>query len=359
MTKPIAFGVIGGAWRAEFFFRIATLLPDRFRVCGCVAKSDETRTHVSREWGIRVFETIDELLEQKPEFVVISVPRAVCPSIILELAARRVAALAETPPAPDLDGLISLWNALPATAQVQVAEQYPFQPLHAARLAFVRAGKLGDVSQAQISVAHGYHGIALIRKFLNVGFENAQIEAFQFKSALIEGPNRKGPPTAENEIESIQTFATLRFGHKLGLFDFTSDQYFSWIRSNRVLIRGVRGEIVNTDARYLIDAWNPTTFRFDRHDAGETGNLEGFYHKGYAAGSTWWYRNPFATGRLSDDEIAIATCLESMGRYLETGEPFYSLADAAQDHYLSLLVDEAVNTGTTLESRNQIWSGLI
>ena len=61
--------------------------------------------------------------------------------------------LAETPPAPDLKGLIQLSKDLPGNARVQVAEQYPFQPLHAARLALARSGKLGEITQAQISVA--------------------------------------------------------------------------------------------------------------------------------------------------------------------------------------------------------------
>lgn len=45
-----------------------------------------------------------------------------------------------------------------------------------------------------------------------------------------------------------------------------------------------------------------------------------------------------------------------MKRYLETGKSFYSLAEASQDHYLSLLLDEATRTGKTLESTNQVWA---
>jgi hypothetical protein len=63
------------------------------------------------------------------------------------------------------------------------------------------------------------------------------------------------------------------------------------------------------------------------------------------------------SARLSDDEIAIATCLESMARYLDTGESFYDLAEASQDHYLSILIDQAAKTGNPVESSNQIWRG--
>jgi predicted dehydrogenase len=355
MEDPIIFGLVGGGWRAEFFFRIAQLLPERFRVVGCVSKSEAKRVRIKANWNIPVFDTADELLNEQPEFVVTSVPRAVSGALIVELASQSMPVLAETPPAEDLEGLIRLWETLPANARVQVAEQYAFQPLHAARLAFVRAGKLGKISQAQISVAHGYHGISLIRKFLDIGYENVLVKAFEFKSQLIAGPDRSGPPSEEKEVESQQTIAYLQFGRQLAIFDFSGDQYFSWIRSPRLLVRGDRGEINNTDGTYLADFRRPVRIRFERNDAGQAGNLEGYYHKGYSAGGEDWYQNPFAPGRLSDDEIAVATCLESMRHYLKTGESFYSLAEASQDHYLSLTVEEAKRSGRPLESSQQIW----
>src|SRR3984893_5720162 len=97
----------------------------------------------------------------------------------------------------------------------------------------------------------------------------------------------------------------------------------------------------------------PVRIRFERKDAGQGGNLEGYYHQGYYAEGEDWYHNPFAPGRLSDDEIAVATCLESMRGYLETGKSFYSLAEASQDHYLSLLLDEATTTTKPIESPKQ------
>jgi hypothetical protein len=356
MSTPVVFGLVGGAWRAEFFFRIARALPSRFRVAGCFAPSAATRTRIKADWDIPVFDHLDGLLKEKPEFVVTSVPWAASEPLIVELSAKNMPVLAETPPAADLEGLTRLWQNLPAHAKVQVAEQYAFQPLHAARLAFVRAGKLGEISQAQVSVAHGYHGISLIRKFLNIGYENVVVRAFEFKSPLIAGPNRDGPPVEDKTIESVQNIAHLQFGSKLAIFDFTPDQYFSWIRSQRLLVRGERGEINNLEGAYLNDFRTPLKIRFERSDAGQMGNLEGYYHQGYAAGGEVWYQNPFIPGRLSDDEIAVATCLESMRTYLETGQSFYSLAEASQDHYLSILIKEATNSGRTLESSSQVWA---
>ncbi len=355
MAKPIVFGLVGGAWRAEFYFRIAQALPDRFRVAGCFARTEATRSRIKTDWNIPVFDNMEGLLNQQPEFVVTSVPWAASEPLLIELASKNMPVLAETPPASDLEGLTRLWQRLPGNARIQVAEQYSFQPLHAARLALVRAGKLGEVSQVQVSVAHGYHGISLIRKFLNIDYQNASIRAFEFKSPLIAGPGRSGPPSEEKEVESLQMIAYLQFGPKLAVFDFTSDQYFSWVRSQRLLVRGERGEINNLESCYLDDFRTPVRIRFERNDAGEAGNLEGYHHKGYSAGGQDWYRNPFTPGRLSDDEIAVATCLESMRRYVEMGRPFYSLAEASQDHYLSLMMNEAVRSGKTLESTNQVW----
>jgi hypothetical protein len=356
MNGLISFGLVGGAWRAEFFFRIAQALPERFRVVGCVTKNAGRRERIKAVWNIPVFDHVDELLNESPDFVVTSVPWEASGPLLLELASKNVPVLAETPPAADLGALTLLWTSLPSSARIQVAEQYAFQPLHAARLAFVRAARLGEVSEAQVSIAHGYHGISLIRKFLNVGFESAVISAFEFRSPLIAGPDRSGPPSEEKQIESLQTIAHLQFGKKLAIFDFTGDQYYSWIRSHRLLVRGDRGEINNLEATYLDDFRTPVSVRFERHDAGHTGNLEGHHHKGYSAGAKTWYENPFAPGRLSDDEIAIATCLYSMKRYLQTREPFYSLAEASQDHYLSILVGEAAKNGRTIESSSQVWN---
>jgi predicted dehydrogenase len=355
MSNPIVFGLVGGGWRAEFYFRIAQELPERFRVAGCFARNEATRAGIKRAWDIPVFATMDGLLSEDPEFVVTSVPWAASGPLLVELASRNMPVLAETPPASDLEALTSLWQNLPENARVQIAEQYAFQPLHAARLALVRSGKLGEISQVQVSLAHGYHGISLIRKFLDIGFENVAIQAFVFKSPLIAGPGRAGPPSEEKKTESLQTVAHLRFGAQLAIFDFAPDQYFSWVRSPRLLVRGERGEINNLDASYLVDFQTPVRVRFDRNDAGQAGNLEGYYHKGYSAGGASWYQNPFAPGRLSDDEIAVATCLESMKRYIKTGESFYSLAEASQDHYLNLLLTEATTMDEKVESSDQVW----
>jgi hypothetical protein len=266
--KPIEFAIVGAGWRAEFFLRIAKALPDRFRIVGIVVRNADKGKAVEAAWAVPIFRDTDSLLAAaRPAFVVVSVPQPVAPLIIAELVNRNVAILTETPPAPTREGLLDLWKLVERGAHIQVAEQYIYQPLHSARLALIRAGKLGEPSFAQVSACHGYHGTSLIRHFLNIGFELATVTARAFEADIIAGPGRAGPPEFEKIGRSRQVIAQFDFGHKLGIYDFTGDQYFSWIRSHSVLVRGPRGEIRDQEVR-LLEAFDRTShFELLRQDA--------------------------------------------------------------------------------------------
>ncbi len=351
----IRFGIVGVGWRTEFFLRIAQACPDRFLVTGIVGHTPEKAQRVSASFGVPLFSSVEDLVRAQPQFVVTSVPWDVNFHLLKQLAELGMPALSETPPAESIAEMAELCELVRRGAKIQVAEQYFLQPHHAARLAFIASGKLGRVSQAQVSVAHGYHGISLIRRFLGVGFENAEVTATTFVSPMIEGPGRSGGPNREAVVESEQTIAWLNFGDRLGTFDFTSRQYFATIRDPRILIRGDRGELVNDAATYLQDFRTPIRVDFVRHTAGERGNLAGLYLRGIQAGESWVYENPLAPARLFDDEIAIADCLIKMAEYVATGEDFYSLADACQDRYLDLVIDEAVREKRTIRTESQSW----
>ncbi len=358
--EKVRFAIVGGAgWRAQFFLHIAAALPERFEVCAAVVRNEEKARQQEENWDVKTYRTLDAMLEASdPLFVVVSVTRGSAPDILSVLSDRGVPALCETPPAEDVETLTRMCELVRGGAKIQVAEQYIFQPMHAGRLAIVQSGKLGAVTQAQVSCAHGYHGVSLIRHLLGVRFEEATISGFRFTSPIVAGPGRSGAPVEEKVRDSIQNVAYLDFGGKLGVLDFTGDQYFSWIRSDRVLVRGERGEINNTYVRYLRDYLTPIESELHRVDTGHGGSLEGYYHKGIVAAGEWVYRNPFAPGRLSDEEIAIATTLSGMSEYVRTGTDFYSLPDAAQDRYLDLEITRAIETGKTIRTTAQGWAEL-
>ncbi|SFE52532.1 Oxidoreductase family, NAD-binding Rossmann fold [Paenibacillus catalpae] len=353
----VRFGIIGGGWRSEFFLRIAKALPELFEVAGVVVRDGEKGKAFEQTWGVSTFRTIEAMLEGASlSFAVVSVPRKVAPDVILELSSRDVPVLCETPPAEKLEDLIALYRQVGGKGRIQVAEQYAFQPNHAGRLAIVRSGKLGEVTQAQVSAAHDYHGISLMRRFLGIGFENAAIRATSFTSPIIGGPGRSGPPEESRIVQSQQVMASFDFGGKYGVYDFTGDQYFSWIRSPRLLVRGERGEINNFDVRYLLDHLTPVHLQLTRQQAGLDGNLEGYYLKSLHCGEQVVYRNTTAPARLTDDEIAVAACLERMSVYAAGGEDFYSLAEACQDHYLALMMQQSLQSGETVTTETQCWA---
>jgi hypothetical protein len=276
--------------------------------------------------------------------------------VIRELAELGIPVLSETPPAPDIEGLIELNELAKKGAGIQVAEQYHLQPGHAARIYAVTKGLLGTVSQVQISAAHGYHGISLIRRLLGITYEPCTIAGQAFKSPLMAGPDRRGPPGREEIRDSAQQFFRFDFGDKLGVYDFTGDQYFSWIRNERVLVRGERGEIINKEMTYLKDYLTPVQLHFMRHAAGQDGNLEGNYLKGIQLGDSWVYKNPYIPASLTDDEIAVASCLTGMSKYVAGGQAFYSLAEASQDQYLSLICARALIEGKSIRTDVMPWA---
>ncbi len=347
----ILFGIVGSGWRAEFFLRVARSMPEKFSVTGVTSRNAEKRSRLEKQWGVRAFASAQELLDQKNAmFVATAVPGAVNPEVIAACAGAGMPVLSETPPAPDEKGLQALDRLAAKGLKIQVAEQYHLQPHHAACLELAAQEKLGSISQVQVSVAHGYHGISLMRRLLGIGFEPCTITARVFRSPIVAGPDRRGPPRERRIKDSVQQLAWFDFGDRMGVFDFTGDQYFSWIRNARLLVRGERGEIVNRQVTYLKDFQTPIRLDFVRHQGGVDGNLEANCLRGIQLGDEWLYVNPCIPAALTDDEIAVASCLFRMADYVETGREFYSLAEASQDHYLFLKMQEAIETGTAIRA---------
>jgi hypothetical protein len=45
-----------------------------------------------------------------------------------------------------------------------------------------------------------------------------------------------------------------------------------------------------------------------------------------------------------------------MAEYVEGGPSFYSLAEAVQDHYLGMMIEEAAETGMPILAEPHVWS---
>jgi predicted dehydrogenase len=358
--SPYRFAIIGAGWRAEFFLRIVAALPERFRLEGLVVRNAEKGRNVEERCGHPTYRTVPDLLSAvTPEFLVVSVSYAANHEVNKSLLDTGLPVLSETPPAATLEQMLDLWHEVQARgARFQVAEQFTRQPHHAARLAAVRQGRIGSVHKAYVSVCHGYHGTSLIRHFLDVGFAEARIVGMTFTDRVLDPGGREGPPASPRVQEHSQQVALIDFGGgRQAVFDFVGVQYFSPLRSQRVALRGERGEVVDHMLHMQTEAGEPLSLPFRRHVAGPNGNLEGHHLKGIQLGEQWVFRNPTAPARLSDEEIAMADVLQGMGEYVRGGPEAYPLSEAMQDHYLGLLIREACESGRAVIATAQAWTG--
>jgi hypothetical protein len=123
------------------------------------------------------------------------------------------------------------------------------------------------------------------------------------------------------------------------------------------LARGERGEVRDAEVSYLKDFHTPVTLALRRMDSGRSGGPEGGGHLGILAGEEWIYENPFPGVDLSDDEIAGATSLLRMAEHVRAGGPGpYPFAEAAQDQYLALCIEQACASGDAVTTERQPWA---
>lgn len=350
----VRFGLVGTGWRCRFFARVARLVPARFELAGVVTRSAGTGASV---WGVPAYPNVDELVAGPPlDYVVVSVPRAAVVAITARLVELGQAALVETPPASDQAGLETVASLAAGGGRIQVAENYPWQPLHAARLAMTDAGLIGPLHEAVLSVAHDYHGFALMRRHLQVAGAPATIMATTTTAPVQTGAARTGPRAEATTTTSERTHALVDFGDQVGVYDFASTQYWSYVHRHHVVLRGRDGEIAGEQVTTVTGAEDTISDTLTRQATGTGGNMAGTHVRGISAAGRWWWRNPFPGARLFDDEVAVATLMELMARYVAGGPGFYGAADAAQDTYLTFAMRRAAETGEPVRTTRQAWN---
>lgn len=319
----IKYGIIGAGWRSEFYLRIAKLLPNIFSVSGIYIRNPEKRKEFSEKYDVSIFDNLEDLLKCEFDFIVSCVNKDSITNTAQMLSDRGIFVLTETPVADEsLNG------------KIQVAEQFHLMPRNQAYKKLIDSGILGEVHQVQLSCCHDYHAASLIRYFLNINDEIPQKTTISLADKVLRYNSRTGhlEPVLVNSEQKLTVFD---FGGKTAVYDFNFEQYFSDIRSSRIVIRGTNGEIVNNTCTYLKDGL-PHSFEITRNLFGKEESLDGFSLLNITANGEILYTNPFKYARLSDEEIAIATCLLKMNDYIKTGNEFYSAKSAFTDYSLML-----------------------
>ncbi|MFD1721623.1 Gfo/Idh/MocA family protein [Amnibacterium endophyticum] len=357
---PCRYAVVGSGWRALAYLRLAHLLPDLFEVTGAVTRREEPGRQVETDFGVRSFRSVeDALAADRPDFVVLSVPWPVTPELTRALVERGVPVLAETPPAPDVDGMRSLWADVGAADLVQVAEQYPLMPLHAARLGLVRDGLIGVPGSAQVSSTHLYHAVALMRAALGAPIGPVTVDARAFHAPLVD-PITPAGWTFDAEPKRARTvLATIDFGDdRSGLYDFTDNQWWNPVRPDRFTVRGSTGEVHDETVVRMADATTPVVSRIERAVTGVGMNYEGADLTALVLDGRPVFRNPYEGARLNDDEVGTAALLSATGAWARGEGPApYPLAEGMHDHRVGIAIEESAERGTAVEVGDEAWGG--
>lgn len=359
MTDPIRIGIVGAGWRADFYARIADALPEHFALVGIAARRAEAAERMSERYGVSGYVSPEALIAaQNPTLMVCSVSGDANAELMSRLVAAGTHVLAETPPAPDLDGLRRLWAHLGPTRRVQIAEQYSLLPSHAARLAVIRSGVIGEVSSVHVSSTHGCHAVSLMRDYLGIdGYEPTTVSSSAYGLDLINTSTRAGwtgdvvPRPATNILSMID------FGGRLGVYDFTDNQWHNRLRFRRVLARGSAGELSDEDVLHLVDARTVLTSTIQRTQLGYDLNLDGYDTELLSFEGSVVYRNPYVGARLMDEEVAIASLMEAAGAWaLGQGPEPYPLARACQDQLIALAIQESLDRQGPVTTTVQDWA---
>lgn len=355
--KPAAFALIGAGYRAAYFARIARALPEHFRVTSVLARGGERSAAFARRFGLHENSSLDELLAEKPDFVVLSVSRGALHPLLMDLLKQGIPVLCETPPGETTEELAELWALARSTgARVQVAEQYFLQPLYAAWYEAIRLGLIGPVQNISLSALHGYHGVSIIRRFLGAGMAPCAIHGKRYGFSAVKTSSREGLCFDGSVTDYGRDRLELVFDTgQAAFYDFAGIQYHSFIRTRQLNVQGLRGEIDDLVIRRLNSDNQPLEESLHRVDLGIYNGRE-FAHEAIMLGERQLYRSPFPNARLNDDELALASCLSGMQAYLREGKPFYPLEEALQDSYLSLLMDQALeNPLSVVRSKAMPW----
>lgn len=352
--RPTKIAVVGAGWRADFYLRLALLIPERFEIVGWVVRDPSKQG----KYSLPIYTSVtDLLLHEFPDFVVSSVAAASNPEILEELVKAKIPVLSETPPAVDLTGLRKLWTEIGAQDLVQVAEQYMRLPMHQARLSAASHGEIGEITSVQVSSTHGYHAVSMMRTLLEAGFEPAEVHAKSFIAPLVDPLRREGWNEDLAPKPASTVFATINFqAGKSGLYDFTDNQWHNQLRHRRIVIRGSKGEIVGNDLIRLASPTAITTSTFNRYQLGHDLNLDGHDTEHISLDGKVIYSNPFVGMRLMDEEIAIATMMVEMADWVnESGLAPYPLAQACQDHLIALAIDESLEKQIAITTGIEAW----
>lgn len=360
-SSKIRLAVIGAGWRAHYYIRIASALPDLFERPIVLVRSREKAEVLRSEESLYATDRPEEVEEYSPHLIVCAVRKGEIFDVSLPWLRKGFTVLGETPAAMSLPDLIKIWEAKTLGAKYFVAEQYVCYPEISAMLRVLRQGLIGDPYLARVSYAHEYHGAGLLRAVLGTGITPFRLAGERYSFPVVETMTRYEASREMKSVMKPQDICRIAYENgKLGLYFFNSEQYRSPIRANSIHVLGERGEFrdgtfswidrqMNSHREPLeieertvcTDDPNPN-FAKVREILKITFGGETVYEKMYSREAV-----------LSQDEAAILTLMLNAVRDPESA---VSLEETLEDAYTALLMREAIGKGTEVRSRKMPWA---
>lgn len=353
---PLSFIIVGSGWRSLFFVRIAKQYPEQFTLKYMLCRTQEKADIMATEHDIPTTISLEACEEANPDFVVVAVSKASLFQETKKWAEKGFPVLCETPAANSVEDLQALWELVQKGAKIQIAEQYHRYPIMAAGLKAVADGRLHDPYAVTLSMAHDYHGISLIRRMLQPDNpQSLRLESLcgaQYSFPVQNTDSRYGAITDGSMGQQDRKVVTLRFTNgKVAFYDFSGVQYHSFIRARHVNVQGRDGE------------WNDTFLRYvDEEHVPHEEELTAWLNPAYACLETEELQRqsrswtPCVIMDNAQDEYAMASMMFDMREYIAGGKEVYPMAEALEDAYIYLLMNEAVsNPGQKIVPQFMPW----
>ena len=340
MVPVASYLIVGSGYRAEYYARIAARYPDRFRAL-FLCRSEEKARLISARTGVGAVTSAEEARAFCPDFVVVAVDRDHVGEVTGQWAVMGYPVVAETPVGSSVEELTKLWTLeREHGAKIVCCEQYHRYPLLARGLALVKSGWIGTPVSAYLSLAHDYHGFSLIRRMLGVTGEDYALRGVRNTAPVLATDSRAGAILdGALACEERDTLYISFSSGKTAIYDFSSTQYRSFIRSRHLILRGEMGEWCDRIV-YGVDEENRPRREYLMPEP----------EKRYMVLDTQGMRDLRKTwqGELFldtlQDEFAVATILLDMEDYIQGGPSPYPLREALEDAHFWLLAREALKS---------------
>jgi predicted dehydrogenase len=324
----IRFGIMGSGWRSELFIKIALANQSIFEITAVYVRNNEKKEYIGNKYTVHTTTDKNDFFNMPHDFVVDVVSKENKFSVLKELVNENIPVLLETPAGLTITELNYIWKVVRNGSKIQVAEQYQYYPYFSEIFELIESGTLGTVESLVLSCLHGYHAASVARRILKIQNDSYSIDGRCYKHRIVETDSRNGIIEDGRIAVKEQNILRVEFeGNKQLLYFFDPVQYRSRIRSKTVIVYGERGEINNFDVRY-INTENQVISK--KMEISNEKNDE-------------------------MDMAAVKNCLIGMKDYIEKNIEFYSIENALNDAYMSIVMEDSVKKMKKIKSKKQLW----